>query len=103
MHPEVERVIEPVRKGEGGGQAGYIKVHHAAIDGVSGNDLLVALMDTSPEPRDAGEPDSWSPETEPGAAQLLARSAASLATHPVRAARVSVGMMRSLPALVRSP
>jgi WS/DGAT/MGAT family acyltransferase len=88
---------------QGGRQALYTKVHHAAIDGVSGNDLLAALMDTSPEPRDAGEPDSWRPETEPGAAELLARSAASLATNPVRAARVSAGIVRSLPALVRSP
>ena len=35
---------------QGGRQALYTKVHHAAIDGVSGNDLLAALMDTSPEP-----------------------------------------------------
>ncbi len=85
---------------QGGRQALYTKVHHAAIDGVSGNDLLAALMDTSPEPRDPGEPDSWRPETEPGAAKLLVRSAASLATNPVRAARVSAGIVRSLPALV---
>jgi diacylglycerol O-acyltransferase / wax synthase len=86
-----------------GRQAVYVKVHHAAIDGVSGNDLLASLMDTSPEPRDVGEPDSWRPEDEPGSAQLLARSAVSLATNPVRAARVSAGIVRSLPALVSSP
>src|ERR1700723_2141997 len=83
-----------------GKQAVYVKVHHAAIDGVSGNDLLAALMDSSPELRDAGEPDSWRPEAEPGAAQLLARSAASLATNPIRPARVSVGVRRSLPPAV---
>ena len=88
---------------QGGRQALYTKVHHAAIDGVSGNDLLAALMDSSPEPRDAGEPDSWRPETEPGAAQLLTRSAVSLATNPIRVARVSAGIVRSLPALVSSP
>jgi WS/DGAT/MGAT family acyltransferase len=88
---------------QGGRQAIYVKVHHAAIDGVSGNDLLAALMDTSPEPREIDEPDPWRPETEPGAAQLLARSAASLATKPVRAARVSVDIVRSLPAIVGSP
>jgi diacylglycerol O-acyltransferase / wax synthase len=60
-------------------------------------------MDTSPEPRDAAEPDSWRPETEPGATKLLVRSAASLATNPVRAARVSVEIVRSLPAFVSSP
>jgi diacylglycerol O-acyltransferase / wax synthase len=88
---------------QGGKQAIYVKVHHAAIDGVSGNDLLAALMDTSPEPREIDEPDPWRPETEPGAAQLLARSAASLATNPVRAARVSVDIVRSLPAVIGSP
>ena len=86
-----------------GRQAVYVKVHHAAIDGVSGNDLLAALMDTSPEPRDVGEPPAWRPQVEPGAVQLLARSAASRATKPVRAARVSAGIVRSLPALVSSP
>ncbi|MBV8290844.1 MAG: wax ester/triacylglycerol synthase family O-acyltransferase, partial [Mycobacterium sp.] len=88
---------------QGGRQAIYVKVHHAAIDGVSGNDLLAALMDTSPEPREEDEPDRWHPEAEPGAAQLLARSAASLATNPVRAARVSVDIVRSLPAIISSP
>src|SRR6516165_9408542 len=42
---------------EGGRQALYTKVHHAAIDGVSGNDLLAALMDTSPQPPEADETD----------------------------------------------
>jgi diacylglycerol O-acyltransferase / wax synthase len=88
---------------QGGRQAIYVKVHHAAIDGVSGNDLLAALMDTSPEPREIDEPDPWRPEAEPGAAQLLVRSAASLATNPVRAARVSVDIVRSLPAIIGSP
>jgi diacylglycerol O-acyltransferase / wax synthase len=88
---------------QGGGQALYVKVHHAAIDGVSGNDLLATLMDTSPEPRELDETDPWRPETEPGAVNLLARSALSLASHPARAARVSAGIARSLPALVRSP
>ena len=88
---------------QGGRQALYTKVHHAAIDGVSGNDLLAALMDTSPEPREAGEPDTWRPEAEPGTARLLARSALSLATNPVRAARVSAGIVRSMPALAKSP
>ena len=87
----------------GGRQAVYIKVHHAAIDGVSGNDLLAALMDTSPQPEQAEEPDSWRPEAPPSTSRLLARSAVSLAANPVRAVRVSAGIVRSLPALVSSP
>jgi WS/DGAT/MGAT family acyltransferase len=88
---------------QGGRQALYTKVHHAAIDGVSGNDLLAALMDTAPQPPEAEEPDSWRPEAQPPTARLLARSAVSLATNPVRAARVSAGVVRSLPALLNSP
>jgi diacylglycerol O-acyltransferase / wax synthase len=87
----------------GGRQALYIKVHHAAIDGVSGNDLLTALMDTSPQPQQAEQPDSWRSEAPPPTTRLLARSAASLATNPVRAVRVSAGIVRSLPALAKSP
>jgi len=88
---------------QGGRQALYTKVHHAAIDGVSGNDLLATLMDTSPQPREVVEPDPWRPEAEPGTAQLLARSALSLAGHPIRAARVTARTVRSLPAAVGSP
>ena len=34
---------------QGGRLAVYTKVHHAAIDGVSGNDILAAVLDPSPE------------------------------------------------------
>src|SRR6476646_12112134 len=34
-----------------GRKAVYTKVHHAAIDGVSGNDLLAAVLDLTPEGR----------------------------------------------------
>jgi diacylglycerol O-acyltransferase / wax synthase len=89
---------------QGGRQALYTKVHHAAIDGVSGNDLLNTLLDTSPQPDRVSErPIEWHPEAEPSAVQLLARSALSLARHPIRAARVSAAMVRSLPAMATSP
>jgi diacylglycerol O-acyltransferase / wax synthase len=88
---------------QGGRQALYFKVHHAAIDGVSGNDLLSEVLDTSPEPLDVDEPDSWRPEIEPSATELLARSALSLASHPARVARASAAIVRALPRLVNSP
>ncbi len=88
---------------QGGRYAIYTKVHHAAIDGVSGNDLLAALLDVSPQPEPVAEPAPWRPEAEPGALQLLARSAVSLARHPARAARLSTQVVRSLPAIVSSP
>ncbi|MFZ0833685.1 MAG: wax ester/triacylglycerol synthase family O-acyltransferase [Mycobacterium sp.] len=88
---------------EGGRQAVYAKIHHAAIDGVSGNDLLVSLLDTSAEPGPTATAPPWRPDTEPSAVQLLARSALSATRQPLRFARVSAELLRSLPALAKSP
>jgi WS/DGAT/MGAT family acyltransferase len=83
----------------GGRIAIYTKVHHAAIDGVSGNDILAALLDLSPEGRDLGEPPPWQSDRIPGQIEMLTRSAVSLAGHPLRLARLSYGLTRSLPTL----
>jgi WS/DGAT/MGAT family acyltransferase len=87
---------------QGGRVAIYSKVHHAAIDGVSGGELLTAILDLSPEGRTV-EPEPWRPEPEPRALAMLGRSAVSLAGHPVRAARMTYGLARSLPSLATSP
>jgi diacylglycerol O-acyltransferase / wax synthase len=81
----------------------YSKVHHAAIDGVSGNDILAALLDLSPAGRALPEPPPRRTERQPSAAELLARSAVSLTRHPLRAARLGVGLLRSAPTLVANP
>ncbi|MCW2601618.1 MAG: hypothetical protein JWM02_3447 [Frankiales bacterium] len=82
----------------------YSKVHHAAIDGVSGSDLLTAILDLTPEGRPAEPPaQRWEGESEPGAASMLTRSALSLAGHPMRAVRLTLGLARSLPALATAP
>jgi len=88
---------------QGGRAAIYSKVHHAAIDGVSGNDILAALLDLSPEGRKLPDPPPRRTERQPGAVELLARSGVSLTRHPLRVARLSVGLLRSAPALVASP
>jgi diacylglycerol O-acyltransferase / wax synthase len=88
---------------QGGRVAIYTKVHHAAIDGVSGNDILTALLDLSPEGRPLDEPPAWESDEPPGAVEMLARSAVALTRQPLRAARFSYGLLRSLPALAASP
>ncbi|MCU1673133.1 MAG: hypothetical protein JWN77_1246 [Frankiales bacterium] len=87
----------------GGRKAIYTKVHHAAIDGVSGNDILAAVLDLSPEGRDEGEIPEWTCDKQPGNVSMLARSAVSLSSNPIRAARMSYGLVRSLPGLATSP
>jgi diacylglycerol O-acyltransferase / wax synthase len=88
---------------EGGRKAVYTKVHHAAIDGVSGNDILAAVLDVTPEGRPEEEPPPWECDEEPGAAKLLVKSAVSLAVQPLRAARLSYGLAKSVPGLAKSP
>jgi len=87
----------------GGRVAVYTKVHHAAIDGVSGNDLLAALLDRSPQGRDLPPAPPWTCDEVPGSLALLARSAVALTGQPLRAARMSAGLLRSLPALAALP
>ncbi|HVM27533.1 MAG TPA: wax ester/triacylglycerol synthase family O-acyltransferase [Mycobacteriales bacterium] len=87
----------------GGKKAVYTKVHHAAIDGVSGNDILAAVLDLSPEGRAEEEPPPWECDEQPNPVMLLAKSAVTLARQPIRAARLGYGLARSLPGLATSP
>jgi WS/DGAT/MGAT family acyltransferase len=72
---------------EGGNVALLSKVHHAAIDGASGNELLVALLDLSPEVAEHEADDDWQPDRVPTDAELLTYAATSLARQPVRVAK----------------
>lgn len=81
----------------------YTKIHHAAIDGVSGNDVLAAVIDVSPEPREVGEVPDHVGESPPSTLGMLTHSAWSLVKSPVRVARLGVGMVTALPSVVRNP
>jgi WS/DGAT/MGAT family acyltransferase len=72
---------------EGGNVAVLTKVHHAAIDGVSGNEITVAMLQLGPE--DVAEPaaEEWTPDRIPGDVELLGYAATSLARQPVSAAK----------------
>ncbi len=86
---------------EGGRAAIYTKVHHSAIDGVSGNDILAAVLDLSPDGRDlSAVPPLPADEQPPDPLALLVRSAISLPGHPLRAARVTTGLLRAIPTLI---
>lgn len=56
---------------EGGRVALLSKTHHAAIDGMSGSEILTALYDLSAEPRDVGPPDEDREDRLPDGRDLL--------------------------------
>ncbi len=86
---------------EGGRMAVYTKVHHAAIDGVSGSELLTAVLDITPEGRQV-EQVPWKSERAPSTLEVLSRSAVAMASHPFRAARMTLDLVRSAPSLAGS-
>ncbi|MPZ95643.1 MAG: wax ester/triacylglycerol synthase family O-acyltransferase [Propionibacteriales bacterium] len=75
----------------GGRSAIYSKVHHAAIDGVSGAEILATIMDVSPEPREVDQPeDAWTPGVLPSQVEMLGMGM-------IQAVRQPVSLVRTLP------
>ena len=72
---------------EDGNVAVLTKVHHAAIDGASGNELTVALLDLTPEIAHHEPDQEWVPDRVPSDPELLGYAATSLARQPVRVAK----------------
>lgn len=70
----------------GGTKAVYTKVHHSAIDGVSGAELIGVLMDTTAEPPTRKPPKTPQKEPVPSGAELAFNGVKRLALHPVKAA-----------------
>jgi diacylglycerol O-acyltransferase / wax synthase len=85
---------------EGGRLAFYSKIHHAAIDGVSGAEILATILDFSPEPREVEPPpEPWDP-AEPSLADVAVRTVAGVVRHPVTLLRT---LPRSLPHVLDLP
>ncbi len=77
-----------------GRQALYTKVHHSVIDGVSGAEIMAAVLDVVATPEPVSPPTGGvALGRTPGLLEMLGASALHSATRPV-------GMMRSLPRLL---
>ena len=79
--------IEGVPKGS---YAMLTKVHHSAIDGVSGVDLMHALHTLQPDVEAPKHKDRWKPDRTPSQLGLFARGYARAFTIPLRQARAVV-------------
>ncbi|MDH6243734.1 wax ester/triacylglycerol synthase family O-acyltransferase [Mycobacterium sp. OTB74] len=72
------------------------KYHHATVDGAAGQLMLNILTDTQPDTTPPGPGPAWQPEQLPTTTELLRRTAANLAGHPVKALRVQTRLVRQL-------
>jgi len=77
----------------------YTKIHHSAIDGASGAELLTVLLDLSPDGRELPAAEPFRPGRPPGPAVLAALAAARLAWRPVETVRMTNEIVRVMPTL----
>ncbi len=85
----------------GGRWALVQKVHHCAVDGVSGTELYQVVYDPDPRPRPPVE-DHWQPEPPAGTLSLTARALLGLVIAPVRAAGAVASSVRRPRAVART-
>ncbi len=74
------------------------KVHHAAIDGMSGVEMSAAVHDLDANMTPPDRPDGWRPEHMPRVAELLSRSYVNSLIQPMR---VMETIGRSLPGMAK--
>ncbi|MDH4047421.1 MAG: wax ester/triacylglycerol synthase family O-acyltransferase [Gammaproteobacteria bacterium] len=74
------------------------KMHHAAIDGVSGAEMAAAIHDLSPDAEVEGPEKPWEPERLPTGIELLGKSALRTVMSPARFGKL---LYRSAPSLAK--
>ena len=77
----------------------YTKIHHAAIDGVSGTELLTVLLDLDPSGRELPPPVPFRPAPPPPLPAIAAKAFARMAWRPVQTVQMTNEVLRWLPTL----
>lgn len=88
-----------------GSYAVVTKVHHAAIDGMSGIDMMQALHTPTPSVAPPNEPDTWKPDKNPNRVGMFAKGYVRAWLNPIRqmsvAAQAVPGMYRSMRGMIK--
>ena len=91
--------VEGVPKGS---FAVMTKIHHAAIDGVSGAELAAAIHDLEPIGAPPPPEENWVPERNPSFVELSLRTTANNIRNPFRLAKVARSAIPGVATLFRS-
>lgn len=74
----------------------YMKVHHAAVDGVTGADVLASLLDTSAEPAEIEMAPPSEPEEKVEPREMVARGVAKAIVNPANTVRFLINAVPHL-------
>jgi len=85
---------------EDGRVALVTKTHHAVVDGVSGAELLAAILQLEPHAPPVPPTEPWVPERQPGGIELIAGAGLHLASTPLRALQTGAAAFESVQNLV---